>query len=75
MKCSATRRNGMNMVTKNNTYVGTFSISFRVQATDEEAAADELYTLLNDRILNGISAAAFALHDEITLIHKGENNE
>jgi hypothetical protein len=65
----------MNMVTKNNTYVGTFSISFRVQAIDEETAADELYEVLNDRILNGISAAAFALHDEIVLIYKGENNE
>jgi hypothetical protein len=60
---------------KLNTYTGTFSISFRVQATDEEAAADELYTVLNDRILNGISAAAFALHDEIVLIHKGGDSE
>ena len=65
----------MNMVTKNNIYTGTFSISFRVQAIDEEAAADELYAVLNARILNGISAAAFALHDEIVLIHKGDNNE
>ena len=65
----------MNMVMKTNLYVGTFSISFRVRATDEEHAANELYEVLNDRILNGISAAAFALHDEITLIHKGDNNE
>ena len=46
-------------------YGGVFSISFCVEAEDEDDAADKLYAELNDSILHGISAAAFALHDDI----------
>jgi hypothetical protein len=46
-------------------YGGVFSISFCVEAEDEDDAADKLYAELDDCILHGISAAAFALHDDI----------
>ncbi len=51
-----------------NLYRGTFSISFDVYANNEDDAADNLYTQLDESITHGISAAAFALHDDIDVI-------
>jgi len=53
-----------------NIYRGTFSISFDVYANDEDDAADNLYAQLDESITHGISAAAFALHDDIEMISK-----
>lgn len=51
-----------------NLYRGTFSISFDVYANDEDEAETLLYELLDNRITHGISAAAFALHDDLDII-------
>jgi hypothetical protein len=53
-----------------NLYRGTFSISFDVYANNEDDAADNLYTQLDESITHGISAAAFALHDDIDVISR-----
>ena len=53
-----------------NLYRGTFSISFDVYANNEDDAADNLYAQLDESITHGISAAAFALHDDIDVISK-----
>jgi len=53
-----------------NLYRGTFSISFDVYANNEDDAADNLYAQLDESITHGISAAAFALHDDIDIINE-----
>jgi hypothetical protein len=53
-----------------NLYRGTFSISFDVYANNEDDAADNLYTQLDESITHGISAAAFALHDDIDVVNR-----
>ena len=53
-----------------NLYRGTFSISFDVYANNEDDAADNLYMQLDESITHGISAAAFALHDDIDIINE-----
>lgn len=51
-----------------NLYRGTFSISFDVYAENEEEAEKFLYEELDMSITHGISAAAFALHDDLDVL-------